>query len=622
MIRAEAVVTLTLVAPILTRQSTPGAPGVDDAMARREGQPMLPYSLIQGRLREAWEEIGSALDPPVDAPSLAGLLGSASRSVDDEHERKAEAPTNWNPARGQLSFSDFVATTPAGAPSAVPVATRLKRDAERRAAEDGALRHVETPYPPGQKVGFEGRVRWLAPTEKEAEAVLDQITRGLRWVASFGAERTAGFGRLAGVAATLECRPLLDEAVAAATGAERFDLALTFADPLCLAERPEGGNLFESSEMISGSVIKGTLARMLQQLVGLEPGSDLAAQFSKLPKPLQPLARHFSAVRFLFAFPAKPGQAARPWVAPQSLVETRDGKLCDIALCKGDAVLLDGAAPAFAIDWKDSEEPREILGLQGWHAPGRELRVRTAIDRKTRRGADEQLFAYEMLRPEGVEWRGVVDLFAVPENERRDVEAGLRQVLEIGLVGVGKTSAATRTARLESGSPLPGSLDALENDEGKMVWVVTLQSPALLVDPSKLDESSTAEAIGEEYKDAWQELSGKSLTLVRRFTRERLAGGYLGLRFGQSGAYRPFLLTAEGSTFVLAATGKGDPAAWLKGLARDGLGLPTWARDRHGESWQTCPFTRADGFGEVAVNLAVHSSHHPSKKGIKVEVLP
>lgn len=613
MIRAEAVVTLTLVGPILTRKSTPGAPGIDDAMARRDGRPMLPYSLVQGRLREAWEEIGAALDPPVDAGRLGELLGKASRSVDDEHGPKPGAPTNWDPARGRLSFSDFVATSPAGPPATVPVVTRLKRDAERRAAEDGALRHVETPYAPGQRVSFEGRVRWLARDATESRKVLDQIHQGLRWVSSLGAERTAGFGRLVAV----DVQPV-DGAVTVdeATGGERFDLRLAFADPLCIAERPEGGNLFESSEVIPGAVIKGTVARMLQQWAGLAAGSDLGAHADRFDGPLAALALHFSAVRFLHAFPATAGQAGRPFVAPLSLVKTGAGQVCDVAQCSGSAVLLGGAAPEFAVDWKDASV---VHKLQGWHTPRRELRVRTAINRMTRRGADEQLFAYEMLRPEGVEWRGGVDLSAIPkEEDRRRVEQGLRQVLELGLVGVGKTSAATNSARLASGSSVLGSLDALKNDEGTKVWVVTLQSPALLVDPTKLDESSTAETIGVEYQEAWHELSGRSLSVVRRFTRERLAGGYLGLRFGKPGEYRPFLLTTEGSTFVLAATGEGDADKWLAEVSRRGLDLPTWARERHGTTWKTCPFTREDGFGEVAVNLSIHTELRPPADQVEV----
>ena len=65
------------------------------------------------------------------------------------------------------------------------------------------------------------------------------------------------------------------------------------------------------------------------------------------------------------------------------------------------APLVHDEAARFFPDWKpdDAELVRERFPAP---APQRELRVRTAIDSKSRRAKDEDLFSYRLIHPEGL----------------------------------------------------------------------------------------------------------------------------------------------------------------------------------------------------------------------------
>ena len=79
------------------------------------------------------------------------------------------------------------------------IAYRIKIDPERLAAEQGALLMQESPFEPEEAGRVHGRDSVRAADQTEADAITDQCDRGLRWTTNFGAERTAGFGRLVGV---------------------------------------------------------------------------------------------------------------------------------------------------------------------------------------------------------------------------------------------------------------------------------------------------------------------------------------------------------------------------------------------------------------------------------------
>ncbi len=607
MLRADLAITLTLEGPVLTRSTEPGAPGIDSPVARdpvardapnRPGRPILPYSLVQGRLREAWREIGAVLKVDVGA-----LLG---------HET---ADSDLTPRRGRLFFRDFRAATEGGP----EIATSVRRNAERRAVDDGALRHLEMPFLPGEAVEFSGSVRYLAANEAEAGEIARQVESGLRFVSSFGSERTTGFGRLIGVSTELVMQTLPTPDVGAARGQERLSLALEFLDPICFPFRLSGGTLFESGAAVPGAAIQGTLARMLAELCGRPAHQPI----EDLPAPFEALGRAFSLLRFTHALPveapAEPaaGFPARPRALPLSLVklDPSERQVEDVALCRGP-VLIDHRAPAFPIDWKCKKVGEEVSTR---HDPVREIRTRTAIDGETRRGADEKLFTYEMHRPEGTVWRSEIDLGTVPSADRKAVEAELRAVLSLGLLGAGKTGAEAKVSIVDGPAAAP-DLRPVEDDAGKTVWVVVLQTPALLADPDPLDEAATDESLARAYEAAWRDLSGGTLELVRYFSSERLTGGYVARRFrtspGTHQSYAPYLLTTEGSTFVLAE-GKSDPSALLADWAAHGLPLPRWAQEKYGDGWASCPYRRQQGYGEIEIATERAAALRPERSRVE-----
>lgn len=597
MLEVTFTIRLTLRGPILTQATAIGAIGIDAPMARDSaGQYYLSFSLVRGRLRQSWVELNEATADALPAQGeIDDLLGPSSEKITDRE-----------PQRGRLLFSDF---RHKGNSEQSGILHRIRIDSARGAAVKGALQVIESPFAAGQHVPFTGTISFRVSTAAEADRIRSLLVSGLRWTANFGAERTVGFGRLVNVEVLGEDRQLIDvtPAPVSASGAAVLHLAIRPLAPFCIAKRRVSPNLFESDTILSGGVLRGALATTLKSQCGLARDAAIDAN---VPSPWQELGAHFNHIRFTHAFPAPEYVKRvlyRPVVAPLSLVKDAAGNLYDVALCERPGLIgTPLRAPSFAVDWKESDD---VAASFGWAAPGRELRVRTAIDRTRRRAEDEKLFAYDMVVPTGCLWYGTVDLRQVPAGPARAaVETQLRTLLSRGLWSIGKTKAAAEVDILPSIDPhYPSTLDLIDN-----LWVVILQTPALLCDSAPLNEESGGEELFAAYDAVWQEMSGGTLRLRRFFASQSLAGGYLSLRFQPGKPYNPFLLTDAGSVFVLQATGDIPPAqAVIKDWLDNGLPLPQWAKGRYGERWSTCPFLPADGFGEIAVNLPCHTEKQP-----------
>lgn len=590
-------VTLHLHGPVLTHATTPGEYGIDAVQAKdNSGRPRIDGSLVKGHLRQAWTELRDAAG--TFAPNIGDLLGEGTGS--QKNMRPAE------PARGRLHFSDFIGS--AGGRSGAR--SRIRIDEERGAVSTRFLQVIETPFAVGEQVTFKGTIDFVALDEATAEGIGRYVTAGLRWVGSMGAFRTIGFGRVIGVDVSRGLAAI-SSPVTSATGSDIIDLQIYFKGPFCVARLQPDGNLFESDDCIPGGVVKGSLASAWRGRLGKQ---SAGAVEPRMDPERRELAEHFEHVRFTHAFPAASisGPPIRPVRPPLSIVRAK-GRTCDVALLEGPC-LVDGAAPEFAIDWKDNDR-REVHADFQWPLLDRELRVRTAIDGEKRKAAEGQLFAYEAVVPANRSWLGGVDLTAIPTEHRGAVEKQLRDLLALGLTGVGKTK--TRARVTTAGEPITSAvshnLDALTGG----LYVVTLQTDALLPDPQSFDETSGDAALESAYRTVWQELSGSSLELVRYFARQFLAGGYyLHQRFNAGAVpYAPYFLTEGGSVFVLrcAKGSESQASEKIHEWNRSGLPLPAWARSRYsrnghsGDHWSNCPFIRENGYGEIAVNLSVHS---------------
>jgi hypothetical protein len=321
---------------------------------------------------------------------------------------------------------------------------------------------------------------------------------------------------------------------------------------------------------------------------------------------------HLAAIRITHAFPS--AGSARPLVTPLSLVKKRGASDFVDAALAGGPFLLDGEAPEFAVDWKDRSM---VDAAFGWPKLSRELRVRTQIDPQALRADDDRLFAYELIVPGDCRWLADLILPDLSSTELASLCAELEDLFVRPLEGLGKTKARAEIGLLPAvrvNRPLAPVRDH---------WLVTLQTPALLCDPDRLvGTKATASDLWSVYADAWNDLLGGKLCLVDYFASQSLAGGaYLYKRFQHPAPYRPYLLTDAGSLFVLR-TADGNAAgiadlldAWLC----DGLPLPDWAKKRFarngepGDHWRNCPYIPQNGYGEIAVNLPVHtdSAHQP-----------
>ncbi len=612
MLRADVLICLEINGPLLTRSSAPGEYGIDAVLARNsEGIPYIAGTLVTGKIREALEQISDCVNGSnwFDPQSLSWL----------------GTPNQDGPPRGKRFFlSDFLLRTPQR--QGQGVRTRIRLDPERGAAVQGAHLLVDSPFAIGEKVIFGGTMTLFCQDETMLDKMLIHVEAALKWTMQVGGYRSIGYGRISDVRMEkLKKRPIPQpRPTPSETG--RLDILIRPEQPFCIAQKPRtDNNLFESGAVIPGSAIIGAMASTWKQLADCPQGHPVDRIKDGAREALKTC---FDRIRLTHAFPMAQC-LRRPVVAPFSLVKV-DGPTCrayyDVALLPGPS-LIHGRIPSFSIDWKNHADVMEDFG---WPNLRRELRVRTAIDRLTMRSREAELFAYEMIVPGKTAWAATVDLERGEINHTGKVVSQLTSLLYHGLSGLGKTGTPASIQILEPG----GIKSVFRSDPAPRdgLWVLTLQTPALLLDPEAIKTGPARQQTIAGYRQAWSALSKNSLWMIRHFARESLAGGrYLYNRFqrkvepgGATRAYYPWLLTEAGSVFVLRAKDgrEEDAREHIRRWLANGLDLPEWAIKRYGrkntngeylpgDHWTTCPFIPENGFGEVAVNLEIHWTHFP-----------
>lgn len=611
MVRADINICLEIEGPLLTKSTAPGEYGLDAVVARDiDGVPYIPGTLLTGKVREALEQ-----------------LSECSEGVDWFKHRPAWLGTESKdglPQSKQLLFSDFLLAQEAGN----GVRTRIRIDPERGAAVKGAQLVIDAPFAVGEPLFFTGRLTLFVQDEETLQSIYRHVEAALHWISQLGGYRTIGYGRLKKVTMDKPVQRIIRSLRSHPHTTGSLDVLVRPEAPFCIARKPRtDNNLFESDTIISGAALLGAISTTWQALAGGFSGGSVADIEDNKRTDLRD---DFNHIRITHALPSG-GGLVRPVVFPLSLVKV-DTKECrpyyDVARLPGPC-LIHGQAPAFAVDWKDSADVEKDFGWPGLH---RELRVRTAIDRETLRSKEAELFAYEMVVPDNTDWYAHIDLDEERIKNPSAVGAQLASLLEHGIAGLGKTKTPADIRILPSGSVKSALVSDPESRDG--LWIITLQTPALLCDPELLIESQSRDNTLAAYRQVWDKLSGNSLHLIRHFSRQSLAGGkYLYSRFqrgrdgnGNNKPYYPWLLTDAGSVFVLeAASGKETEAKNnVKQWLAHGLDLPSWAVDRYarkvdngrtfpGDYWRNCPYIRQNGYGEIAVNLEVHWSHYPDE---------
>ena len=584
-------VKLQLQGPIITASSTPGGMGVDVPFARNSaGKYYIPGTLVKGKLKESWTELRELLGPDAAPDPLIWIGRDPEKDPDSQ-------------LRGDLQWSDFVCEQSPTKPS---IRYRIKMDNVRGSVETSMNLMIESPFPEGEIFEFTGRVSTVKPN---VPANFERkIREGLRYVQSFGAEAGIGFGRTHQVKVGR-----INPSVIHGGGWENFNageasfipIAIEPQGSFCVGGARIANNIFESSQTITGGVIKGALAQLLSAAGQMTP------EFSEI----------FSRVRFLHAKPVKAdgSQNLRPVAKPLSLYFAH-GALNDASLIPEP--FLDGAtAPAFAPDWKYKDWQSVDEGRFPSRVP-MELRVRTAINGELARNLDKSLFAYRLVSPAEHRWLSSIDLSGLDVQERNAMVATLRPLLhDSGLPGVGKLKTHCKVHYRPWTATSQSSLLPLNGN----TWIVTLQTPALLIAASQFVNPFDREELLTKLREYWASLLG-GLTLSHFYGSFDLAGGqYLNLMRRQA-AYEPYVLMNEGSVFVLQSDSTDAesivPAQrQLQSLIDHGLPIgpgPKAAFNLTGQpgDWERCPYIPQNGFGEIAVNQQIHSELQPDMESI------
>lgn len=591
-------VEIALRGPFLTQSTSAGKSGLDAVLAvdPQSNKYQLPGTLIRGRLRHA---LGELTDCEVIASSdVDAWFGEGS---DDARN----GPGRYDPRRRRIHISDFI-----GPPQVEKQPrTRIRISPVTGAVWLGMMQLIESPFSAGEAVPFKGEVSAVCD-EDEANAFRQLMDIGLRWNAAFGADTGIGFGQVQTV--TID-EPTVDHLAAATpteSNATEIWLAVEPQEPFVVAKRRVTGNTFDSSEVIPGAVLKGMVADAIRQWTG---HTDL--DVTHVGGAFADLGTALGAITFSHAFPSKIGE--RPVEPPRSLVWAGDNWCDALAVEKSFLVKvkvqgedeIKARAPAFATDWKDNFL-KMVRAEFGWPTLKHDLRVRTEIDRKTRKAADQQLFAYELIVPDKeCRWLAKVDLSAVPEDRRAAVVAQIEHLCSNEFRNLGKTKARVRISLLkerpERASKSKAQVDGLV--------AVTLQTPALIGNPTTIDMTEPESTLKNFYSDYWKDVSGGSLELVRFFASQSLAGGYLAYRFQPNKPYRPFFLTDTGSVFLLKVKDQGVADTCRDEWNQRGLPSGKWVQDNIGDDWKNNPFRREEGYGEVAIDLDCHVKKSPKE---------
>ena len=594
-------ITLTLIGPLLTQSSAPGEIGLDAVIARNhKGQAYLPGTLISGKLRQAWEELQHAA-----ASNIAWFQPNVEQWLGKRNEFGL-------PKNKRLVFSDFVLTGPAESTETTAVRDRIKIDSERGAVGKHQLVMIENSFISGEEYSFIGKLHFFSPSSVGTDSIIQHVRAGIQWFSQLGALRSVGFGRVVKAEITDPRITPLKKPETPGTNVIRVGVLIEPEYPFCISGKTLADNVFESEVIIPGGAIIGCIATTWNQLAGQQEGN-----VGNIDDPeRETLKQNFNKLRFTHAFPGS--KTKRPVVAPLSLVRVDgDDNYYDVSLLNRPC-LIKNEPPDFALDWKNNENtlkeyswPYIRMKTWGWESLDTELRVRTAIDRDTLRSAKNKLFAYEQIIPDEKQWYAELDLSRIEEDQRGTVFTQLKSLVQEGFIGLGKTKTPVKITFLPI-SPffITNNTTPTHNDK----WVITLQTNTLLGSPAELNEISDCYALEKMYRQAWEELSGNTLTLKRYFARQKLSGGrhrYKTLQKNNE-PYRPWLLTEAGSVFVLQATDKAHMVraqsiieTWLaQGLPICDSACQCYhiSRDTD-QQWQSTPFSPQNGYGEIAVNI-------------------
>ncbi len=571
---------ITIEAPYLVHGNDPGRYGLDATLLTdHRGRPVLPGTLVAGRIVEVWHNLGS-------------MLGGAN-------------PTNWFGSKGsvlgsraRLKVDDLVLQSINDQPLQVNKSgfdtTRIRQNGDTGAVDHGALFVAEQIAAPGAQLSFSGTWRTWA-TDDEIASLVPQLKAALLLQTQLGAYRSVGFGRVKAV--QIGAASAVSAFLKLASTDDRHRFALRTDGALCVGSRSRRGNVFESTDVISGGTILGAIATMLGAKYGQPNLSNINSA----------LAKNFSLLRCTHAIPAQAG-CGRPVPLPQSLV-SHNGQILDAWQHAVPPVEL-ASVPAFQTDWKQNDY-QLVQNSQRWGVTQRYLRIRTDID-SSGAAKESSLFGYEcVVSPRddndevSTQWLFDLDLQSIPVADRELARQELAQLLSLGLFPIGKTDALLKVENVSGSGEVWQAKDQTNMQVGELVPML-LVSDALLFPTSRVAELSEPDLL-TIYKAAFHDLMQQAgcdgaLELSHFFATQRLTGGdYLRSRFHRSTTYQPWVLTEAGSVFVFKVKDAASARLMFNQWSAAGLALPADVKAACGDTWDKNPYLQNNGFGEVLV---------------------
>ena len=580
------------------------------------GELALQHSHIKGKLREAMQEMQKygCFFPIIDLQSLFG------QGCSKDEISPVLLKSTLLPHRARLHFSDFLLSDKSlNLPPDQHRLTKVSINSITGTSKENFLQVIENRFKSGDIVIWSGVISFFSKSE-EAALIAKNLTLGLKWITAFGGSKGSGFGCLESVTTELyEADSFLPEKSAIPRSHDGISLHLEFIDDLIIGGMSRGTNFIKSETVIPGGVVKGSLARFLNQLCDTVPDTEaIGMNNRKVVDHFPLLTKYFSALQFSHAFPVHAAQENRPVVIPFSAVKTSVGEeldaYFDVALLQKPSLDRNNKAPEFQVNWKNSGFLQEYFG---WASCDIINKTRTAIDPKTRRAKDESLYTFQYLTPfnagsekEKVKWIANLRFPDLKPSEQEQLLDEFIKAIHQGWSVLGKRgSCFSFTVRdgLAQDVILPLSEAVYDKD----IAVVVLQSDALMFDGMSIAAHHQKPDLQSIYNDYWQEITEHSCDLVRLFTRQKFSGGYLAKRYKIYPHYYPFILTEAGSVFVLRIKNREKAEKILLHLQKKGLPLPSLIARRvleNREPWELCPFVSENGYGEIRINQPWHCS--------------
>ena len=252
-------ITLIVLGPFLTAATGPDRYGVDKSAHRDHmGRLVIPASHLKGKLRSALEELEPCFDD-AERPDLNALFGAES------------AEGSYEPLPAALRFGDLVSKSQ----ERQRTRTRVTINRVSQTARQNLLREVDDSFASGSEIPFTGEVTFSAVDLAAATRVASVLRVGLQWLATVGAEKGVGFGRLK--AAQVGAPAPVTVSAAAASAAfpaapGSLNLRITAHEPLLAGGiKSRRTNYVVSRQELSGGLLKGALAAALNEAHGVSP---------------------------------------------------------------------------------------------------------------------------------------------------------------------------------------------------------------------------------------------------------------------------------------------------------------------------------------------------------------